>query len=358
MSAGRWRGYEPSGSLKAALTFSIGALGAWVFHWLSLPLPWLLGAVSASLLASLAHAPVGISGRLRAVLLVVLGIMLGASFTPDVLARAGDWIPTLIGVVAYLAVVTLAAFFYCRKWVKMDRVTAVFSALPGGLSQMVIVGEENGADIRSLTLTHAVRVASVLMVLPLFLTCWRENSAPADLLPPMLWSQRDALIIIGSAAGGVLLGHLARLPAHYLTGPLLVSAAVHLSGLVSTSAPPAISILVQIALGSAIGARFSGISVRELGRLMLLAFGLALMMMGITLIFAALLAAGTGLPFDALVLALAPGGFAEMALAALSMNIDPSFVSTHHGLRLILIVILAPIIISYFVRRARLLQKH
>ncbi|HHK74454.1 MAG TPA: hypothetical protein ENJ57_04740 [Rhizobiales bacterium] len=192
----------------------------------------------------------------------------------------------------------------------------------------------------------------------MFLTCWRENAAPADLLPPMLWSQRDALIIIGSAAGGVLLGHLARLPAHYLTGPLLVSAAVHLSGLVSTSAPPAISILVQIALGSAIGARFSGISVRELGRLMLLAFGLALMMMGITLIFAALLAAGTGLPFDALVLALAPGGFAEMALAALSMNIDPSFVSTHHGLRLILIVILAPIIISYFVRRARLLQKH
>ncbi len=338
---------------RAALSFAIGGLGGALFYTLSLPLPWLLGALCASMTASLAGAPVGISNLLRSGLLVILGLMLGASFTPDILTRAGEWVPSLIGVAVYLVIVTLAAFFYCRAFIKMDRITAIFSALPGGLSQMIIVGEENGADIASLTLTHTVRVASVLMMIPPLLIYWHGSANPAAATGRDLWSPADIVLLAGAGLSGVILGHLVRLPAHFLTGPLLVSAGIHLAGFAASAPPPVIAVLVQIAMGSAIGARFCGVSVIELARLIALAFGLAIMMMSITLLIAALLAASTGLPFDALVLALAPGGFAEMALTALSMNIDPSFVSTHHGLRLIIIVIMAPIVISYLIKRKK-----
>ena len=52
--------------------------------------------------------------------------------------------------------------------------------------------------------------------------------------------------------------------------------------------------------------------------------------------------AARGLPVAALVLAFAPGGRAEMTLIALALGVDPAFVSTHHVVRIFLVVILAP----------------
>ena len=52
---------------------------------------------------------------------------------------------------------------------------------------------------------------------------------------------------------------------------------------------------------------------------------------------------GDGSPVAALTLAFAPGGLAEMTLIALALGVDPAFVSTHHVVRIFLVVILAPI---------------
>lgn len=43
-------------------------------------------------------------------------------------------------------------------------------------------------------------------------------------------------------------------------------------------------------------------------------------------------------------LALAPGGLAEMCLVAVALNVGPAFVATMHILRLILVVVLAPLL--------------
>ena len=59
--------------------------------------------------------------------------------------------------------------------------------------------------------------------------------------------------------------------------------------------------------------------------------------------FALALHAMIGLPAEALVLAFAPGGLTEMTLIALSLDIDPAFVSTHHVVRIFLVVVLAPL---------------
>ena len=150
---------------------------------------------------------------------------------------------------------------------------------------------------------------------------------------------------------GFLGGKAIRLPAHALTGPMLLSAVVHLSGLVVNEPPALASLIIQLVIGSALGARFFGVSVAQVGRIMLLAIGLALTMMSVTVASAALLSALTGFPFEALILALSPGGFAEMTLAALSMNIDPAFVTTHHGLRLLVIVFIVPIVLSIWLKR-------
>jgi uncharacterized membrane protein AbrB (regulator of aidB expression) len=66
-------------------------------------------------------------------------------------------------------------------------------------------------------------------------------------------------------------------------------------------------------------------------------------MVVVTLLLAGVLHAVTGLPTDALVLAYAPGGLAEMSLIALALSMDAAFVATHHIVRIFLIVVLAPL---------------
>ena len=49
----------------------------------------------------------------------------------------------------------------------------------------------------------------------------------------------------------------------------------------------------------------------------------------------------------ALFLALAPGGLAEMSIIALSFGTAAAFVSTHHIVRIILLVVIAPTIFKF-----------
>ena len=74
-------------------------------------------------------------------------------------------------------------------------------------------------------------------------------------------------------------------------------------------------------------------------------------MVGFAAIIAVFLEGVTGLPFRAVWLAFAPGGLAEMTLISLSLNIDPAFVSTHHLLRVLFMVLISPILFKF-------LQKH
>ncbi|MEH6633401.1 MAG: AbrB family transcriptional regulator [Halopseudomonas aestusnigri] len=336
---------------KFLLTLLCGFLGGLVFWTLGLPLPWMLGCLTGSIIASLSGAPVEVSKPIRLVIMVILGVMLGGTFSPEVVARAGEWIPTLIAAVLYLAFITFVAQFYCRKFLKMDRMTAIFSGFPGGLSEMTLLGEEAGADVRALTLTHACRVASILLAIPLFLTYWSGLETVERPQITLFWSQWDILILLAIAIGGLFLGKVAKFPAYQLTGPLLISAIIHTAGLIEGKPPELVTILLQLTLGSALGARFAGYSLRQVGKIMFLAVIMAFLMLMVTLIVSALLSYATDASFEALILALSPGGFAEMTLAALSMGIDPAFVTTHHALRLLVIVFVVPIFLTRMIKR-------
>ena len=336
---------------KFLLTLICGLLGGLVFWTLGLPLPWMLGCLTGSLIASLSGAPVGVSKPIRLVIMIILGVMLGGTFSPEVLVRAGDWIPTLIAAVIYLGLITLVAQYYCRKFLKMDRMTAIFSGFPGGLSEMTLLGEEVGADVRALTLTHACRVATILLAIPLFLTYWSGLEMVERPATGPIWSLMDIAFLVAIAMGGLLLGKVAKFPAYQLTGPLLVSAIVHTSGLIDGEPPELVTLLLQFTLGSALGARFVGYSLKQVGKIMVLAVIMALLMLTVTFIVSALLSQAFDLSFEALILALSPGGFAEMTLAALSLGIDPAFVTTHHAVRLLVVVFVVPMFLTRLTRK-------
>jgi uncharacterized protein len=132
-----------------------------------------------------------------------------------------------------------------------------------------------------------------------------------------------------------------------MLGPMLVSALVHLLGWTQAKPPFELVAFAQVILGCGVGVRFQGVRPRELlhpvGTSAIATSG----MLVLAVAFADVLARLTGASFQAILLAYAPGGFAEMNLIALSLGIEVAFVSTHHVCRLILVVTLAAILAKF-----------
>jgi uncharacterized protein len=123
---------------------------------------------------------------------------------------------------------------------------------------------------------------------------------------------------------------------------MILSAIIHLVGWTSSS-PPALMIMgAQVIVGAAIGARFMGTSPAIIFRVFLIALALTIIMLGITVAFALALHHATGIGLSDIVLAYAPGGLAEMSLIALALDVDAAFVASHHIVRIIIILLCAP----------------
>ena len=333
-------------------SLAIGSVGGILFQWLNMPLAWMIGAMIFTTAAALSGVPVRGSSRLRTIMVPVLGIMLGSSFTPETLGQVHRWIPSIVGMLCFVMVIVAVVGLYLHKFVGFGPVTAFFSATPGGLATMVVIGTDWGGDERRIGLTHSIRILLTVLTIPFYFRIF-EGYVPgglAQLGSITHLSLRDGLLL-GSCALGYPLFKLLRLPSAQILGPMTLSACVHIAGLTTAKPPVEIVNLAQLVIGTGIGARFAGVSVKRLFNVMVAAAGSTLFMVALAAFAGLGLHHLTGLPFDAIWLAFAPGGLAEMTLISLAMGIDVAFVSTHHLIRVTFMVIAAPIVFQ-------LLRKH
>ena len=336
-------------------SLGLGAIGGLVFSWLTIPLPWMIGAMIFSMLAALTGLPVRGSNRIRSIVVPVLGIMLGSSFSPETIGQVSMWIPSIIVMLIFVAIIIAAVAIYLNKVMGFGPVTAYFSATPGGLATMVVIGAEMGGDDRRIGLTHSIRIMLTVLIIPFYFRIF-EGYMPAELdsLGSVAeLSLYDAAILIACMLGFPIFKAL-RLPAAIILGPMTLSVIAHISGLTDAKPPAEIVNIAQLVIGIGIGARFVGVSVIRLYRVMLAGIGATVLMVGLAAAAAWVLSAWTGLPFPAIWLAFAPGGVAEMTLISLALGIDVAFVSTHHVVRVVFMVLAAPLVFQLLERKFRL----
>jgi membrane AbrB-like protein len=331
-------------AIPVVLALIIGTIGGAAFKYLTSPLPWMLGSMAFVTIAVLSGLKLRMPGKLRGGMITVLGVMLGSSFTPDIIKNMGQWVFTISALAVWMVAVGVLALIYFRVIAKYDPVTAYFSATPGGLNEMVMIGGQMGGDDRVISMTHAARIMLVVVSIPLW---YRFDSAFHVVLPPgksglLEFPLADIAILTACAVGGYLLARVIRIPAGPLVGPMVLSAAVHLAGLTSSQPPTELVAAAQVVIGATIGCRFMGMPLSRIGRVVMHAF---------TIATAYVLARWTGLPLAGLVLAFAPGGLAEMSLVALALSIDVALVASHHIARIVMVVFLAPAIFRWSRRR-------
>lgn len=335
---------------------ALGTLGGWLFAYYRLPLPWMLGSMVFCTAAAITRAPVAAPPVIRPPMSAVIGVMLGSGFKPEIVAQVPNWLPTLLGLVLFMAACGLCCVSYFRRVAGYDPVTAFFSGMPGGLVEMVITGEEKGGDARTIALIHSARILLVVMTLP-FVVQWLEGVSlgiDRNQGPSML--QTSALgwfWLVASAIAGVMLAHLLRLPAKQLLGPMLVSAAIHVAGLSDSVPPFEIVNVAQLILGVTIGCRFVGTPPREILRILLVSLGSTLILVTLTLVFAFAVAQVSRYQPVPLILAYSPGGLAEMSLVALALHTEVAFVAAHHIIRVFLVMIGAGPLFGLILRKPK-----
>jgi uncharacterized protein len=333
--------------LHLSKALAIGSAGGALFFALHMPLAWMMGAMVLTTIAALSGVGLYVPGRLRSVMVAILGVLLGSTFTPEAMTKVLEWPITLASLALYLLLVTSMLYVYFRRVMGFDPATAYFSATPGGLNEMVIVGRAMGGDDRAIALVHGARILLVVLTLPFWFRYTygvgsAGGGAGTGTLAGLGWL--DAGVLAACAIVGPAIGKLLRLPAYRLVGPMLASAAVHIAGLTASVPPMVLVATAQVVVGSAIGARFAGSPLKWVLKLIVSSIGSTSLMLGATVGFALLLAPITGIPFAPIVLAFSPGGLAEMSLIALALGIETAFVATHHVARIAMIVIAAPLV--------------
>jgi membrane AbrB-like protein len=221
--------------------------------------------------------------------------------------------------------------------------------MPGGLQDMVLFGQEVGADVRTLALIHATRVMIIITLAPIILTnlfgATLDNpiGAPASTLP---W--HELVIMAAAAVVGWRVAKRIGLFGAAMLGPMILAGALSLGDVIHHRPPAEAILAAQFFIGITLGAGYIGVTLREIRRDVLAGVFFVLLLSVLTVIFTeAIILTGLAPPVDAF-LAFAPAGQAEMTVLAIVVGADLGYVVVHHLTRVFLVITGAPIAARFF----------
>jgi membrane AbrB-like protein len=337
------------GAATAALALALGAGG--------LPSPTLFAALLVGLAAALARPGAGL--RLPRWSFVaaqaVCGVTLGAYLQSSALeALAGAWLPVMLASAATLAL-SLGTGLALARLTELDVPTATLGMVAGGASGIVSMADDLGADDRLVAFMQYLRVLVVVLFTPVLVAVFGGGGGGGGggtgVRPPedVLGAPRDWLITLAVAPAAALAARGLRMPAGPLLGPMLVASAVTLSG-AGFAVPPVLRELAFALIGLQVGLRFTLDTVRRLGGLLAPVLGgLAALLIG-CFGLAVMLHLTTPVSLRDAYLATTPGGIYAVLAVAFGAGADTTFILAVQGLRLLVVVLLAPLAVRRLVR--------
>ncbi|MEN8658419.1 MAG: AbrB family transcriptional regulator [Marivita sp.] len=205
------------------------------------------------------------------------------------------------------------------------------------------------ANAVSRVVIHATRVMVIVVALPFLLTwVWEADlgnppGAPAASIAPL----QLGLMVFCGLAGWQIAKRVGMFGATIL-GPLLMAAALSLTGVLQHRPPAEAIWAAQFFIGMGVGSKYAGVTMAEVRTDVTAGLGFCLILLLLTVVFAeGIYLAGLAPPLET-VLAFAPGGQAELVVLALIVGADMAFVVAHHVLRMFVVILGAPLFARLF----------
>lgn len=337
-----------------ALLVAGTAAATLVLGLLRVPSPALFGGLAAAVaLALLDQAPAGVPGPAMTGAQAVIGVVIGLLAQPGTLAAlASDWLPALaVGIATLL--VSMAAGLVLGVQRGVSPLSGMLALTAGGASGLVAVSRELGGDERLVAVVQYLRLGVVVLTMPIVATVVFDarHGSPQGPGPGGSWSVGLGVLAVCCAVG-IPLARLARVPAGALLGPMVVAILLSLSGWSFGATPPtAVVDLAYAVIGWQAGTRFTRESMRMLLRVLPLALVLIVVIVGACAGLGLVLAGFTGVAPLTAYLATTPGGLYAVLATAISTGSDPTFVVAVQVLRVVVMLLIAPLLARLARRR-------
>jgi membrane AbrB-like protein len=340
------------------LVAAIVALAGWGLDVVGVPSPWLFGALLLGLAIALA-AP----GRLAVpepgftAAQAVTGVTLGTYLQSSALSALGhDWLAVALVSAATLGI-SLVAGLGLAKVTSLDAPTAALGMIAGGASGIVPMARALDGDDRLVAFMQYVRVLVVVLLTPLLIPILfpghhGASAASAGSGGPILGTPAHWLLTLAIAWAAGWAALRLRMPAGALLGPMIVAGAITLSGLASSLVvPPVLREAAFAVIGLQVGLRFTVETVRQVGRLLIPVLLCVLFLLVACFGLAAVLAATTSVTLQDAYLATTPGGLYAVLAVAFGAGANTTFIVAVQGLRVLVMVLLAPVAVRLILRR-------
>ena len=327
----------------------IGAIGGFIAYKLNLPLPWLLGALFLNFFFSFTKVKLKFSKKLLNPIFLIIGIILGGTFNATLLYKVNLWIYSSLAMILFVVTSTFFVSLYLIKICNFKKITAILAALPGAFMPIVSTLDEikNTDEHQKVIITQATRVIFIVSFVPFFFN-FNLGKAKLDTMNKDYFfglnfvTEIGALIILSYLFS--LLFKKIKIPSPTLLSGMFVSGFFYTTGIISARFPDLGINIIFILLGTALGTRLNGLTIKELLHYLFHGVVISGILISISLLFAYLLSLILGFDFLNAFLSFAPGGIHEMVIISYAYDIDPIFISYHHFFRLIIIVLCLPAI--------------
>ncbi|TNC63598.1 AbrB family transcriptional regulator [Rubellimicrobium roseum] len=340
MSSAGW------GSLLAL--FAAAGGGGAVFAVWGVPLAWILGAMAGAAVYTNLFGPVRNTRLARRSGQLILGTSAAAVLTAEILAAMAGLLPVMFGAALLAILVGVAAARPFAVIARVDRTTAILSALPAGLAEMASLAQDRGARSDIVTVTHTLRVFAVVTIVPFVLAAFAAPALPQEgQLAPDALGWLSILACLGlSAAISLLAGRFGMINP-WIVVPMVVGAGLAVVDLPVARMPQLPLVGAQILIGGSLGAQ---LLLTEFARLPRVLVGASLSTAMLVLVMLVLgvpfLALTLGLDPLSLALALSPGGFGEMVASAKALDVQVAVVVGFQFVRSLLTNLAAPFLVG------------
>lgn len=339
--------------LPSLATLAVAIAGGLLFFELHFSIPWLLGSLAGVMLLSVSRpAAVRWPNGYRNAGLIALGYLMGRPFTHEVGRQIIAQLPAMLAMTGGVVLFSLIVGYITHRQTGLTLATSVLATVPGGLSQMVVLGEEiEGADAAVITFMQTIRMLSAVFCVP-FITVHGLGPA-AHPASAAVTDAGAAPLFLAAVLIGAWLAVRIHMPVPYMLGPVLVTAGLVFSGWPAPPLPTAILIAAQISVGAFMGTNINAESLRSCRRLLSHTILNAAAIVLFSLFAGFLLANFGHTSLATAFLAAAPGGVAEMGLTALLLGADVTVVLAYQMFRLLFILLVLPFFLRWWLGSAK-----
>lgn len=344
-----------NGVVAFAVTLLAALLGSCLAKKCRFPAGAMTGAILAVAVLNCMTGKAAVGQFTKPCMQVMGGALLGHSISRNDLKKMRSIIKAALILILTMFLLNITVGVGIYQLTDMNLATALLATAPGGVSDMALIAEDLGADMRIVSILQLFRMFGIYLIFPPVLRYVQKKQEKKEEHPVLEKGKeiqasqkaQNCLLTLTVAFGGGYLLERIGMPAGYMVGSVAACAVMNIwkgRGYI----PKNWRFFIQSVTGALIGCQMTKESLILLKQLILPVICMICGMLFFTFLFGWIMSKVSELDYQTSLLCLTPGGIQETSLLAADVGCDVSSVIVMHTVRLVVVICFFPMILSMF----------